>query len=198
MNTLERVFVCHDVSEERKLKLVCKCLKGRISDWWDDLLVIRQRRGKGKLRDWDNMKKKLKQHYLPSTCPPTEQSRIVSSSKQQISNCDGSGQLFPAVTVKKHKYDTDSRSGQPFHTYSKACSLPNVGTTNIFGCGQKGRAENGLVAAQNQFTESVLEAANQSQSGAFNGFKCGDPCSKPLVGEKPWETAVRYLPVLNL
>ena len=32
LDTLERVFVRHDVSDERKVKLVSKCLKGRISD----------------------------------------------------------------------------------------------------------------------------------------------------------------------
>ena len=168
LDTLERVFVRHDVSDERKVKLVSKCLKGRIYDWWDDLQVTRQRKGKGKIRDWDDMKKKLKEKYFPWISTPTllvtkQQSGIVSSPKQQVSNCLGSGKLLPAVTPQKHMYEAGSRPGQPFHKYSKADSLPNVGTTNAFGCGQKGKAENGLVATQNQLVENVLGVENQSQ-----------------------------------
>ena len=192
LDTLERVFVRHDVSDERKVKLVSKCLKDRIYDWWDDLQVTRQRKGKGKIRDWDDMKKKLKEKYFPWISTPTllvtkQQSGIVSSPKQQVSNCLGSGKLLPAVTPQRHMYEAGSRPGQPFHKYSQACSLPSFGTKKTFVSGQQGRAENGMFSALNQLADGMLKAANQSHSSAFNGFKCGDPSSKPLDWRKARE-----------
>ena len=108
LDTLERVFRCHYVSDARKVKLVSKCFNGRVFDQWNDLQVTRQRKGKGKIRHWDTMKKKLNEKYFPLTCASPllvtkQQNTIVSSPKQQASSCLGSGKLFPAVTAHKHK-----------------------------------------------------------------------------------------------
>ena len=102
------------------MKLVSKCLKGRIYDWWDDLQVTRQRKGKGKIGDWDAMKKKLNEKYFPLTC---------ASHKGFVT----------AVTIQKQTYGAGPRSGQPFHKYSQACSLPSFGTKKAFVSGQQSK-----------------------------------------------------------
>ncbi|KAG5534031.1 hypothetical protein RHGRI_022247 [Rhododendron griersonianum] len=65
INTVERVFDYEDVSEEKKVKLVAIRLKGRASAWWEQLQGTRLRRGKGKIREWEKMKKKLNEQFLP-------------------------------------------------------------------------------------------------------------------------------------
>ncbi|GJX76150.1 putative CCCH-type zinc finger family protein [Tanacetum coccineum] len=65
LNTVERVFKFKDVPENKKVKWVAIKLKGRASAWWEQLQLMRERRGKQKIIAWDKMKKKLKENFLP-------------------------------------------------------------------------------------------------------------------------------------
>nr|GEZ89910.1 hypothetical protein [Tanacetum cinerariifolium] len=65
LNTVERVFEFKDEPENRKVKWVAIKLKGRASAWWEQLQLMRQRRGKHKIVIWDKMKKKLQENFLP-------------------------------------------------------------------------------------------------------------------------------------
>ncbi|GJU47499.1 hypothetical protein Tco_1204765, partial [Tanacetum coccineum] len=48
LNTVERVFEFKDTPENRKVKCVAIKLKGRASAWWEQLQLMRERRGKQK------------------------------------------------------------------------------------------------------------------------------------------------------
>ncbi|XP_017255857.2 transposon Ty3-I Gag-Pol polyprotein isoform X1 [Daucus carota subsp. sativus] len=65
LNTVERIFEFKEVPENMKVKLVAIKLKGRASAWWEQLKLKRERRGKSKIVDWEKMKKKLKENFLP-------------------------------------------------------------------------------------------------------------------------------------
>ncbi|KAL4634542.1 hypothetical protein ACB092_04G207300 [Castanea dentata] len=41
LNTVERVFDYYEVIDEKKVKLVAICLKGRASAWWEQLQISR-------------------------------------------------------------------------------------------------------------------------------------------------------------
>jgi len=41
------------------MKIACKKLKGHALIWWDHLHTKHQRKGKDKIRSWENMKKNL-------------------------------------------------------------------------------------------------------------------------------------------
>nr|GEU95538.1 transposon Ty3-I Gag-Pol polyprotein isoform X1 [Tanacetum cinerariifolium] len=49
LNTIERVFEFKDAPKNRKVKWVAIKLKGRASAWWEQLQLMRQRKGKQKL-----------------------------------------------------------------------------------------------------------------------------------------------------
>ena len=42
LNTVERMFDCYEVMDEKKMKLVAICLKGRDFSWWEQLQISRQ------------------------------------------------------------------------------------------------------------------------------------------------------------
>lgn len=65
LNTVEWVFEFKDVPDNKKVKLVGISLKGRASTWWEQVRVMRERRGKPKVTDWEKFKKKLKEQFLP-------------------------------------------------------------------------------------------------------------------------------------
>nr|GEZ89911.1 hypothetical protein [Tanacetum cinerariifolium] len=65
LNTVERVFEFKDEPENRKVKWVAIKLKGRASAWWEQLRLMRERRGKHNIVIWDKMKKKLQENFLP-------------------------------------------------------------------------------------------------------------------------------------
>jgi len=67
LHTVERVFECKDVSEEKKVKLVALRLRKYASLWWTNLCVKRVRERKAKIRTWEKMKTKLKTGFLPPT-----------------------------------------------------------------------------------------------------------------------------------
>lgn len=65
LNEVERIFDYKEVPNRVKVKLVAIKLKGRASAWWEQLRCSRETQGKAKIIDWEKMKKKLKDHFLP-------------------------------------------------------------------------------------------------------------------------------------
>lgn len=57
---MEKYFNFESIVEERKVKYVFTRLKGCASLWWEHLQVDRKRRGKEKIKTWDQMTAKLK------------------------------------------------------------------------------------------------------------------------------------------
>ena len=59
------MFDYYEVMDEKKVKLVAICLKGRASTWWKQLQISHQRSGKVKIKNWEKMKKNLREQFLP-------------------------------------------------------------------------------------------------------------------------------------
>jgi len=66
LKTLERVFDYKDVPGEKKVKLMALKLRKYASIWWANVVAKRARKGKAKIRSWDQMRDKLKDKFLPS------------------------------------------------------------------------------------------------------------------------------------
>ena len=45
LNIVERMFDCYEVMDEKEMKLVAICLKGKAFSWWEQLKISYQRRG---------------------------------------------------------------------------------------------------------------------------------------------------------
>ena len=45
LNIVERMFDCYEVMDEKEMKLVAICLKGKAFSWWEQLQISYQRRG---------------------------------------------------------------------------------------------------------------------------------------------------------
>jgi len=63
--TVERVFECKDIPEDKKVKLVALRLRKYTSRWWTKLYTKRFRERKSKIRTWEKIKSKLKARFLP-------------------------------------------------------------------------------------------------------------------------------------
>ncbi|KAE8729833.1 hypothetical protein F3Y22_tig00003151pilonHSYRG00058 [Hibiscus syriacus] len=73
-----------EVSDRVKVKLIAIKLKGRASAWWEQLRRSRDRQGKAKITDWENMKKKMKGHFIPFGYTVSEAyQRVLAVEKQQ-------------------------------------------------------------------------------------------------------------------
>jgi len=58
LHTVERVFDYKDIPEETKVKLVALKLRKYASIWWANLVSKRARKGKAKIRTWEQMRDK--------------------------------------------------------------------------------------------------------------------------------------------
>uniref|UniRef100_A0A2N9F0S3 Retrotransposon gag domain-containing protein n=1 Tax=Fagus sylvatica TaxID=28930 RepID=A0A2N9F0S3_FAGSY len=65
INHVECVFEYHDIPNHKKVKLVGTKLKGRASAWWEQIQMQRVRFGKKKIQDWNKMKTKLQEQFMP-------------------------------------------------------------------------------------------------------------------------------------
>jgi hypothetical protein len=65
INHVECVFRYHDIPNHKKVKLVGTKLKGRASAWWEQIQMQRVRFGKKKIQDWNKMKTKLQEQFMP-------------------------------------------------------------------------------------------------------------------------------------
>ena len=65
LQTVKRVFEFKDIPDERKVKLVALNFRKYASIWWCNVVTKRVRKGKGKIRTWENKKSKLKSRFLP-------------------------------------------------------------------------------------------------------------------------------------
>ncbi|VFQ71665.1 unnamed protein product [Cuscuta campestris] len=65
LNEVDRIFEYKDVPDRDKVKLVAIKLHGRASAWWEQMRRSREKKGKPKINDWENMKGKMRAHFLP-------------------------------------------------------------------------------------------------------------------------------------
>ena len=65
LRTVEKVFDYKDIPEDKRVKLVASKLRKYASIWWANLVAKRARKGKDKIRSWDQMRNKLKDKFLP-------------------------------------------------------------------------------------------------------------------------------------
>uniref|UniRef100_A0A2N9HZ77 Retrotransposon gag domain-containing protein n=1 Tax=Fagus sylvatica TaxID=28930 RepID=A0A2N9HZ77_FAGSY len=65
INHVECVFEYHDIPNHKKVKLVGTKLKGRASAWWEQIQMQRVRFDKKKIQDWNKMKTKLQEQFMP-------------------------------------------------------------------------------------------------------------------------------------
>ena len=65
LQTMERVFEYKDAPKDKKVKLVAFKRRKHASLWWENLIKKRAKRGKAKIRSWEKMRTKLKDHFLP-------------------------------------------------------------------------------------------------------------------------------------
>jgi len=83
LRTVERVFDYKDIPEDKRVKLVASKLRKYASIWWANLVAMRVRQGKEKIRTWAKMKSKLKARFLP----PTYLQSILSTSPLDPNPC---------------------------------------------------------------------------------------------------------------
>ena len=65
LQTVERVFEYKDISEGKKVKLVALKLRKYASIWWSNVVSKRVRKGKSKIKTWEQIKSKRKAKFLP-------------------------------------------------------------------------------------------------------------------------------------
>ncbi|KAI0501107.1 hypothetical protein KFK09_019325 [Dendrobium nobile] len=63
---VENFFEYMEIDPEKQVKYVACRLKGGASAWWAQILQMRQREGKGKIRSWNRMKQLLRAQFLPT------------------------------------------------------------------------------------------------------------------------------------
>ena len=63
--SLDKYFDYEEVDDKRKVKFAATRLKGHVAMWWDELQLSRKRKGKPKIKQWDNMVSKLKGKFKP-------------------------------------------------------------------------------------------------------------------------------------
>jgi hypothetical protein len=62
---MDKYFDYEDVEEEKKVRHAVTRLKGHATLWWDELQANRRRKGKQKIKSWDQMVAKLKVKFMP-------------------------------------------------------------------------------------------------------------------------------------
>ncbi|KAF9614589.1 hypothetical protein IFM89_019372 [Coptis chinensis] len=65
LGTVKEVLDFKEVPENKKVPLVATKIRGRAATWWQQLKVVRLRRGKEKLESWEKMKKRMRVEFLP-------------------------------------------------------------------------------------------------------------------------------------
>ena len=65
LRTVEKVFDYKEIPEKKKVTLVALKLRKYASMWWANLVAKRARKGKDKIRSWDQTRNKLKDKCLP-------------------------------------------------------------------------------------------------------------------------------------
>ncbi|KAG7552418.1 Retrotransposon gag domain [Arabidopsis thaliana x Arabidopsis arenosa] len=63
--TVEEVMDFKKVPNERRVSLVATCFRGRAAAWWNQLKASRARSGNPKIATWEELKKHLRQGFLP-------------------------------------------------------------------------------------------------------------------------------------
>jgi len=125
LRKVERIFDYKEIPEKKKVKLVALKLRKYASTWWDNLVAKRARKGKDKIRSWDQMRNKLKDKFLP---PHYLQDHYLKLHP------------FPSLDVLSsltHKVEQQGKSKgtSPLSKpYTQPC--PSLGNPNTFPCPQ--------------------------------------------------------------
>ena len=62
---VDRVFECHNYSEEKKVKLAVVEFTDYASVWWDQLVISRRRNGEHAVSTWNEMKVIMRKRFVP-------------------------------------------------------------------------------------------------------------------------------------
>ena len=62
---VERVFECHNYTEEKKVKLAAVEFTDYASVWWDQFTTTRRRSGEGHVVTWFDMKTIMRKRFVP-------------------------------------------------------------------------------------------------------------------------------------
>ncbi|XP_044503434.1 uncharacterized protein LOC123224018 [Mangifera indica] len=62
---VERVFECHNYTEEKKVKLAAVEFTDYVSVWWDQFTSTRRRSGEGLVSSWFEMKTIMRKRFVP-------------------------------------------------------------------------------------------------------------------------------------
>ena len=63
---MKRVVEYKDILDDNNVKLVALKIRKCASIWWPNVISKRVRKGKRKIKTWDEMKEKLKSKFCPS------------------------------------------------------------------------------------------------------------------------------------
>nr|GEV90545.1 reverse transcriptase domain-containing protein [Tanacetum cinerariifolium] len=63
--TVEEVFEFKEVLKNKRVSLIATKLRGRVSAWWQQLKLTRERFGKPRVTSWMKMKKLLRANFIP-------------------------------------------------------------------------------------------------------------------------------------
>ncbi|XP_072076494.1 uncharacterized protein [Arachis hypogaea] len=63
---VERIFACHNYSEEKKVRLAAVAFSDYALLWWDELVKTRRRNDDHPIESWDLMKRLMKKRFVPS------------------------------------------------------------------------------------------------------------------------------------
>ena len=142
--------------------MVSKCLKERDLAWWKQLQVSRQNKSNEKIRDWKKMKKKLNEQFLPFLYLKTPYNDLhdLKQARRSLSN-------------SREQYQTNSKFGQAFQTYSNTSSLTSVGKSGSIETRVQNGRDNLVIPVQNQLSFATLEARDPFKNEGFKGLKCG-------------------------
>ena len=61
---MEKFFDMEQIEDPKRVKMSCMKLKWNSLLWWDTMQLERQRKGKDKIRNWDQMVSKLKGKFM--------------------------------------------------------------------------------------------------------------------------------------
>ncbi|CAL5352123.1 unnamed protein product [Camellia sinensis] len=122
----------YDVPEAKKVKLVSQSLKGRASNWWKQLQVGRRRNSQEKIREWRKMRKKFKEHFLPSNHVPSllvekQHKKGISSSGHQCQRQHKKG-----ILSSDHQCKSNFATGQPSYDYFQVGCSTSVRVQETF------------------------------------------------------------------
>jgi len=63
---IEQIFTCHEIRNDKKVKLATLEFQNYALLWWDKLVKERRRYGEPPISTWEKLKALMRSRYLPS------------------------------------------------------------------------------------------------------------------------------------